>query len=147
MTPKQETRMAVKTFALNVKTKGDAHMVDITGAASQTVTDSELKAGIVTLFVPGSTAALTTIEYESGALQDFKRLFEEIASEERDYAHNARWGDGNGHSHVRAALLGPSLTVPFADGKLLLGTWQQIILVDFDNCPRERRLVAQVIGE
>lgn len=139
--------MAVKTFTLSFRTRGNGHMLDITDVTCQTLKDSGLQAGIVTLFVPGSTAALTTIEYESGALQDFKRLFDEIAAEERDYAHNARWGDGNGHSHVRAALLGPSLTVPFADSKLLLGTWQQIIVVDFDNHPRERAVIAQVMGE
>jgi secondary thiamine-phosphate synthase enzyme len=139
--------MAVKTFQLNFRTRGEGHMLDITDVASRTVADSGLMAGIVTLFVPGATAALTTIEYEPGALQDFKRLFDEIAAQGRDYAHNERWGDGNGHSHVRAALLGPSLTIPFADGKLLLGTWQQIILVDFDNRPRERTVVTQVMGE
>ncbi len=139
--------MTVKTYQLNFRSRGDGHMLDITDVTSRTLTDSGLTAGIVTLFIPGSTAALTTIEYESGALQDFKRLFDEIAAQGRDYAHNARWGDGNGHSHVRAALLGPSLTIPFAEGKLLLGAWQQIILVDFDNRSRERAVVAQVIGE
>jgi secondary thiamine-phosphate synthase enzyme len=139
--------MAVRTFNLSFNMRGSGHMLDITDVTGQTIRDSGVKAGIVTLFVPGSTAALTTIEYESGALQDFRRLFDEVAPEDREYAHNARWGDGNGHSHVRAALLGPSLTVPFAEGKLLLGTWQQIILVDFDNRPRERAVVAQVIGE
>src|SRR5574341_703457 len=139
--------MAVKTFRLSFKTRGDSQMVDITHAAQQSVNDSELTAGIVTLFVPGSTAALTTIEYENGALQDFKRLFGEIAPQERTYAHNARWGDGNGHSHVRAALLGPSLTVPFVDGRLTLGTWQQIIHIDFDVRPRRRELILQLIGE
>ena len=139
--------MAVMTYSLSLQTKGDGHMIDISGAVRDTVHKSKLLAGIVTLFVPGSTAGLTTIEYEPGALHDFKRLFDEIAPQDQDYAHNARWDDGNGHSHVRAALLGPSLTVPFADGKLLLGTWQQIILVDFDNRPRERAVVAQVMGE
>lgn len=139
--------MTVKTLSLNVRTDGDADMVDITDTAQQMVADSGLQAGIMTLFVPGSTAALTTIEYERGALADFARLFEDIAPENRHYDHNARWGDGNGHSHVRAALLGPSLTVPFAEGRLLLGTWQQIILVDFDNRSRSRRVIAQVMGE
>jgi secondary thiamine-phosphate synthase enzyme len=139
--------MAVHTYTLALGTQGESHMIDISGAVSETVHKTGLLAGIVTLFVPGATAALTTIEYEPGALQDFKRLFAELAPEDREYAHNARWGDGNGHSHVRAALLGPSLTVPFADGKLLLGTWQHIILVDFDNRSRERAVIAQVIGE
>jgi secondary thiamine-phosphate synthase enzyme len=139
--------MTVTTLSLNLRTSGDAQMVDLTAQTAEAVASSGLKAGIVTLFVPGSTAALTTIEYESGALRDFKRLFDEIAPADRDYAHNLRWGDDNGHSHVRAALLGPSLTIPFADGHLLLGTWQQIILVDFDNRPRSRTVIAQVMGE
>lgn len=139
--------MTVNTIPLSIRTQGDAQMIDITNRAQQAVTESGLQAGILTLFVPGSTAALTTIEFEDGAVQDFQRLFDEIADPDRHYAHNARWGDGNGHSHVRAALLGPSLTVPFSDGALLLGTWQQIILVDFDNRPRERRVIAQVMGE
>lgn len=139
--------MTVTTLSLNLRTSGDAQMVDLTAQTAEAVASSGLKAGIVTLFVPGSTAALTTIEYESGALRDFKRLFDEIAPADRDYAHNLRWGDDNGYSHVRAALLGPSLTIPFADGRLLLGTWQQIILVDFDNRPRSRTVIAQVMGE
>jgi secondary thiamine-phosphate synthase enzyme len=111
------------------------------------VRESSINSGIITLFVPGSTAALTTIEYESGVVQDFQRLFEEIASKNRDYAHNARWGDGNGHSHIRAALLGPSLTIPFVDKKLTLGMWQQVVFVDFDNQPRDRTIIGQIIGE
>lgn len=139
--------MPVKTVSLSFKTYGDAQMIDITGQTGQAVQDSELKDGIVTLFAPGSTAGITTIEYEDGAIQDFQRLFDEIAAQQQHYAHNARWGDGNGHSHVRAALLGPSLTVPFVDGKLLLGTWQQIIFVDFDNRSRSRTVIVQVMGE
>ena len=139
--------MTVKTVALNFQTGGDAQMINITPHTAQAVADSELGAGIVTLFVPGSTAALTTIEYESGALADFKRLFDELAPSDRHYQHNARWQDGNGHSHIRASLLGPSLTVPFTDGRLLLGTWQQIIFVDFDNRPRQRTVIVQIMGE
>ena len=139
--------MAVKTVSLSMRTQGDAQMLDITHQTEQAVQESQIQNGIVTLFVPGSTAALTTIEFEDGAVRDFRRLFDEIVSAKRDYAHNARWGDGNGHSHVRAALLGPSLTVPFVDRKLLLGTWQQIILVDFDNRSRSRTVIAQVMGE
>lgn len=139
--------MAVHTATLSFQTLGDAQMIDVTREVAQVVRESDLAAGIVTVFCPGSTGALTTIEYEDGALDDFKRLFEEIADENRHYAHNARWGDGNGHSHVRAALLGPSLTVPFAERQLLTGTWQQIIFVDFDNRSRQRRLIVQVMGE
>jgi secondary thiamine-phosphate synthase enzyme len=139
--------MTVKTIHLELNTEGDAQVIDITRQVHQAVGQSTLLHGIITLFVPGSTAALTTIEYEGGAVQDFQRLFDELAAPDRHYAHNARWHDGNGHSHVRAALLGPSLTVPFSEGRLLLGTWQQIIFVDFDNRPRRRTLIAQVMGE
>jgi secondary thiamine-phosphate synthase enzyme len=133
--------------SIELKTRGDADMLDITGEVAAKVQKSGVTSGIVTLFCPGSTSGLTTIEYESGALADLERLFDEIVPPERDYAHNQRWGDGNGHSHVRAALLGPSLTVPFVDGELQLGTWQQITYVDFDNRSRSRRLVVQIIGE
>ncbi len=139
--------MTVHTATLNLQTEGDAQVLDVTPEVSRVVRESGLAAGIVTVFCPGSTGALTTIEYESGAVRDFRRLFDEIADPDRPYAHNARWGDGNGHSHVRAALLGPSLTVPFAERSLLLGTWQQIVFVDFDNRGRQRRLIVQVMGE
>ena len=139
--------MPVQTMTLTLHTRGAADCIDITPEAEQIIAESDLTAGIVTLFVPGSTAALTTIEFEPGALKDFQRLFEEISAKDRDYDHNERWGDGNGHSHVRAALLGPSLTIPFADSKLLLGTWQQILFIDFDNRPRDRTIIAQVMGE
>jgi len=108
---------------------------------------SGLQHGIATIFCPSSTSGVTTIEYESGCLHDLQRLFDEIVNPDRHYAHDARWHDGNGHSHVRAALLGPSLTVPFVNGKLTLGTWQQVIFVDFDNRARRRELVVQLIGE
>ena len=139
--------MTVKAVSLHLQTQGDTQAVDITDSVQQALRESPLKDGIVTLFIPGSTAALTTIEFEDGAIRDLQRLFDEILPPNRDYAHNARWGDGNGHSHVRAALLGPSLTIPFVDGMLTLGTWQQIILVDFDNRPRSRTVIAQFIGE
>jgi secondary thiamine-phosphate synthase enzyme len=139
--------MTVATESIKLQTRADAEIIDITSETQDAVNRSGLKDGVVTLFVPGSTAALTTIEYEEGALADFRRLFDEIASPNRQYAHNARWGDGNGHSHVRAALVGPSLAVPFVDGRLTLGTWQQIVLVDFDNQPRVRTFIAQIMGE
>ena len=139
--------MAVKTQVLELQTRGDADIVDITDGVARAVGESGLTAGTVTIFCPSATSALTTIEYEDGCLSDLRRLFDELADPARPYAHNARWGDGNGHSHVRAALLGPSLAVPFVDGRLVLGTWQQIIYVDFDNRPRRRTLVAQVMGE
>ena len=122
-------------------------MVDVTEQVTQVVADSELSSGIVTFFTPSATSGLTTIEYESGCISDLRRLFDEIVNPQRHYDHNARWGDGNGHSHVRAALLGPSLTVAFVNGRLTLGTWQQIIFIDFDNRARRRRLIVQMMGE
>ena len=139
--------MPVKTFSIQLSTHGDADIQDITEAVADVTRDSGLENGTVTVFCPSATSALTTIEYESGCISDLRRLFDEIVDPKRDYAHNARWGDGNGHSHVRAALLGPSLSVPFVNHHLTLGTWQQIIYVDFDNRPRRRELVVQVIGE
>src|SRR5262245_52680720 len=125
--------------------QGDTH--DITNMVQAVVAESSLSAGIATVFVTGSTAGLTTIEFESGAVADFNRLFDRLAPRGAEYEHHLRWGDDNGSSHVRAALLGPSLTVPFADRRLTLGTWQQIVLVEFDTRPRQREIVIQVIGE
>jgi secondary thiamine-phosphate synthase enzyme len=139
--------MTVSTHAITLETSGNADILDITRAVANSVHESSLQNGTVTVFCPSATSGLTTIEYEPGCLSDLKRLFDEVADPSRHYAHNARWGDGNGHSHVRAALLGPSLTVPFVDGQLTLGTWQQIIFVDFDNRSRQRQLVVQIIGE
>jgi secondary thiamine-phosphate synthase enzyme len=139
--------MAVKTATIQINTRGDTDIHDITDAIAGVISQSGLKAGTVTIFCPSSTSALTTIEYESGAVSDLRRLFDEIIPQNREYAHNARWHDGNGHSHVRAALLGPSLTIPFVEGQLTLGTWQQVIYADFDNKPRRRELVVQMIGE
>ena len=139
--------MVVLSKSISVSTKGNADIHDITDQLTDAVSNSGLKDGIVTIFCPSSTSALTTIEYESGALGDLRRLFDEIVPVNRQYAHNERWHDGNGHSHVRAALLGPSITIPFVDGHLTLGTWQQLIYVDFDNRPRQRQLIVQLIGE
>lgn len=139
--------MPVKTMSLSLNTRGDADIQDITSALEDLVRQSELRTGIITIFCPSSTSALTTIEYESGCVSDLRRLFDEIVDPKREYAHNARWGDGNGHSHVRASLLGPSLTIPFVEKRLTLGTWQQVIFIDFDVRPRRRELVAQLIGE
>jgi len=138
--------MDVISDTIQLQTAGDADVLDITQEVAEVVQGSGCRDGIVTIFCPSATSALTTIEYESGCVSDLRRLFDEVAAPDRHYAHNARWGDGNGHSHVRAALLGPSLTVPFQGGRLTLGTWQQIIYVDFDNRPRRRQLVAQVMG-
>jgi secondary thiamine-phosphate synthase enzyme len=137
----------VKTGSIQMNTKGNADVQDITPQVAQVVRNSGVKNGTVTIFCPSSTSALTTIEYESGCVSDLRRLFEEIIPQNREYAHNARWHDGNGHSHIRAALLGPSLTIPFVEGSLTLGTWQQVIYVDFDVRSRQRELVLQIIGE
>ena len=139
--------MTVKTTSISLNTQGNADVRDITDQVARSVLQSGLINGTVTIFCPSSTSALTTIEYENGAVSDLRRLFDEIVPQERVYAHNERWHDGNGHSHVRAALLGPSLTIPFVDAQLTLGTWQQIIYVDFDNRPRQRQLIVQLIGE
>jgi secondary thiamine-phosphate synthase enzyme len=139
--------MTVKTISISLSTKGNADIHDITNQIGSAVSKSELTAGTATIFCPSSTSALTTIEYESGALSDLRRLFDEIIPSDREYAHNERWHDGNGHSHIRAALLGPSITIPFVEGQLTLGTWQQVIYVDFDNRPRQRELILQLIGE
>ena len=111
------------------------------------VRKSKIKNGIVTIFVPGSTGGLTTVEYEPGLIKDLKEILEKLFPYKARYAHNATWGDGNGSSHVRASFLGPSITVPFKNGELTLGTWQQIIFLDFDIHPRSRKLIVQIIGE
>ena len=137
----------VATHRRDVATRGQGDARDITDLVAAAVADAECAAGIATIFVVGSTAAVTTIEFEPGAVADLNRLFEEIAPRGAEYRHHLRWGDDNGSSHVRAALLGPSLTVPFADRKLLLGTWQQIMLLELDTRPRRREIVIQVLGE
>jgi secondary thiamine-phosphate synthase enzyme len=139
--------MTVVTLQIELRTDGHGDTRDLTAEAARVVAESGLTDGTLTLFVPGSTAGLTTIEFEPGAVADFRRLFDELAAPDREYRHHLTWGDDNGHSHVRAALLGPGLTVPFAGGRLTLGTWQQIVLVDFDTRSRDRRIVAQVQGE
>ncbi len=132
---------------IELSTRGNGDLVDITAAVAREVRGSGLEDGIVTVFTPSSTSGLTTIEYESGAVRDLQELFDRIAPSNLDYRHNLRWGDGNGHSHVRHALLGPSLTIPFLAGRMTLGTWQQIVFADFDNRARSRSLVVQILGE
>ncbi len=122
-------------------------MIDITREITKSVSQSGLKTGICTVFCTGSTGSITTIEYEDGLLKDFPEAMERLAPKDAVYEHHLRWRDGNGHSHVRASILGPSLTVPFVNGKLTLGTWQQITFVDFDNKPRSRKLEVLIIGE
>lgn len=132
---------------LTVKTRGSNDTHDLTSRVEEVVRDSKVAGGLATVFVPGSTAGITTIEFESGAVEDLKNVIERLAPQGVPYNHDRRWGDGNGFSHVRSALLGPSLTIPVADGKLQLGTWQQIVLIDFDNRPRDRRVIVQIVGE
>jgi secondary thiamine-phosphate synthase enzyme len=136
--------MGVKSYTISVRAKGFSDVINLTPEIERTLTMSGKKEGSVLVFVPGSTAGVTTIEFESGVVEDLKKAFERIVPQNIHYGHDARWGDGNGFSHVRASLLGPSLAIPFSSGKLLLGTWQQVVLVDFDNRPRDREVVLQV---
>jgi secondary thiamine-phosphate synthase enzyme len=122
-------------------------IVDITELVMGAVEGSGLRSGLAVVFVPGATGAVTTLEHEPGLVSDLQEALEVIAPKDKEYAHNRRWGDGNGHSHIRAALVGPSLTVPFAEGGLMLGTWQQIVFLELDNRPRNRRIIVQMIGE
>jgi len=137
--------VVTRRIEIVTKDQGDTH--DITARVAAAVSGSGVAAGIVTIFVVGSTAAVTTIEYEPGAVSDFNGLMEELAPRDAEYRHHLRWGDDNGSSHVRAALLGPSLTVPFTAEGLTLGTWQQIVLVEFDTRARRREIVVQLIGD
>jgi len=122
-------------------------VVDLTDRISTSVQESGLHSGIATVFVPGATGAVTTIEYEPGLVEDIRNALERIAPESIDYAHDMRWHDGNGHSHIRASIIGPSLTVPFQQSRLMLGTWQQIVFLEMDNRPRHRRVVVQIMGD
>ncbi len=139
--------MAVVTKSFSIKTKGDTDILDITKQVERALSEAQLKNGILTVFVPGSTAGITTTEYEPGLLQDLPATFEKLIPKEVHYEHNLTWGDGNGYAHVRAALLKSFFTVPFVNGEMILGTWQQIVLVDFDNRRRERKIFVQIIGE
>ena len=131
----------VSSSFVHLETRGHCDIHDVTAQVRNAVRESGLRDGIVTVFCPGSTGTVTTIEYESGALHDLKQILDEIVPPDRDYRHHLRWGDDNGHSHVRAAMFGPSLTVPVVEGELTLGTWQQIVFIDFDTRARSRRLV------
>jgi secondary thiamine-phosphate synthase enzyme len=137
----------IQSTTLAFRTAGHNDVQDITPAVAEWIDSTGARNGLVSLFVHGSTAALTTIEFESGAVEDLKAAIDRMAPVDIPYNHDRRWGDGNGYAHVRAALLGPSLTIPIDAGKLVLGTWQQIVLVDFDNRPRHRQIVVQLIGE
>ncbi len=139
--------MMIHTTTLECNTKGNADMLDLTDQVQAIVDDLEMHEGPATRFPPSSTSGLTTIEFESGALEDLRRALERIAPTDAEYLHNLRWGDGNGHSHLRAAMMGPSLSIPVHHGTLMLGTWQQILFVDFDNRPRHRKLIVQIVGD
>ena len=139
--------MSVITKYLELATHGNAETVNITPRLFEALEDTELKNGVLTVFVPGATGALTTVEFEPGLIQDLKELWEQIIPSSKTYNHNRAWGDGNGHSHIRASLLGPSLSIPFSTGEFTLGTWQQVVFIDFDNRSRSRKLVLQFIGE
>lgn len=139
--------MTVVGRALKLESKGENDIIDLTEQTTKVVVDSKLADGIVTVFVVGSTAAITTIEFERGLVKDFPEMLSRVAPKEFQYEHEKMWHDGNGHSHIRASLIGPSLTVPFKNGSLILGTWQQIVLVEMDTRNRERKVVFQVIGE
>jgi secondary thiamine-phosphate synthase enzyme len=137
----------VTSERIRVQTSGNCEIVDITDHVSHAVKQSGLRAGTVTIFVSGSTAGVTTIEYEPGLIADLQTAFERLVPQGLDYRHNNRWRDGNGHSHVRASLLGASMMVPFAENRPMLGTWQQVVLIDFDNRPRTREIIVQIMGE
>jgi len=137
----------VVTKKISLQSKGHCDIIDITPQVEQQVAETDINDGTVTLFVAGSTAGISTIEFESGLLSDFQSMWERNVPRDIPYNHDRRWGDGNGYSHVRASLLGASLVIPFDDKKLTLGTWQQIVLIDFDSRPRSRQVIVQIMGE
>ncbi len=137
----------VVTKKISLQTKGNGDIIDITPHVEQQVAETNINSGTATLFIAGSTAGITTIEFEPGLLSDFNGMWERNIPQNIPYDHDRRWGDGNGYSHVRASLLGTSLVIPFNDKRLALGTWQQIVLVDFDNRPRSRQIILQIMGE
>ena len=139
--------MAVQNQRLYAQTTEKTDIIDITPQVAKQVKESAIENGCVFLFIPGSTAALTTIEFESGVVNDLKKAIDRMAPEDISYEHNERWGDGNGYAHVRAAMIGASLYIPVIEAKMALGTWQQIVLIDFDNRPRERRILVQIRGD
>ena len=137
----------VITKNISFQTKGDCDIIDITTQVQQQLAETDIKDGAVTVFITGSTAGVTTIENEPGLIADFKAMWERVIPKNGEYRHDRAWGEGNGYSHVRASLLGASLVVPFNNKKLALGTWQQIVVVDFDNRPRSRQVLLQIMGE
>lgn len=141
------TSLVVMSKRISIQTRGENEIVNITKLVGEVVSETKIKDGIVTVFVPGSTGALTTIEFEPGLVEDFPNMLESIAPKTASYEHEKRWHDGNGHSHVRASLIGPSITIPFINSELTLGTWQQVVFMELDVHSRNRSLVLQIIGE
>ncbi|MFP4169803.1 MAG: secondary thiamine-phosphate synthase enzyme YjbQ [Methanomassiliicoccales archaeon] len=139
--------MDVFRKVIELETEGEVDMRDLTGEVRESITSSGLSSGLACAFVPGSTGALITVEYEEGLKEDIRAALERLFPKGMDYEHHKRWGDGNGHSHVRASFLSPSVTIPFHDGVPDLGTWQQVVFVELDNRPRSRRIIIQVIGQ
>jgi len=139
--------MTVTNKTIRLSTRGNCDMIDITADITKEINNSSINSGIATIFISGSTAGVTTIEYEDGLISDYKDMWDRNAPFNIPYQHDQRWGDGNGYSHVRASLQGPSLVVPFANKKMMLGTWQQIVVVDFDNRARSREIIIQLLGE
>lgn len=139
--------MAVETQYIGLDTNGNGDVLNITQDVQDHLAKGKISTGVVTVFSPSATSGLTTLEFESGCIKDIQRFFDEIIPPDQDYAHNLRWGDGNGHSHLRAALLKPSLSIPFVNKELILGTWQSIVFVDFDNRRRNRQLILQIFGD
>ena len=139
--------MKIFNSTITLRSTAQTDVFDITPSVRKEIASSGISDGAVTLFIPGSTAALTTIEYESGVINDLRRAIKKIAPSDIYYEHNERWGDGNGYSHVRAALLGPSLHIPIIGGNITLGTWQQIVVLDFDNRPRNRKVIVHITGQ
>lgn len=137
----------VHTDYIEISSRGHADIHDLTDSLASIVEGSQVENGVVTVFTPSATSALTTIEYESGALDDLRRSLDDLAPPDAEYRHNLRWGDGNGHAHLRAALVKPGISIPIVAGMLTLGTWQQVVFLDFDNRSRQRRLVVQIVGE
>jgi secondary thiamine-phosphate synthase enzyme len=137
----------ISSKRIQIQTRGNCDIADITEQVAQAVRESGMKAGTVTIFVAHSTCGVTTVEYEPGLVADLEAAFERLVPKRAGYQHDSRWGDGNGYSHVRASLLGASLTVPFVDGRLMLGTWQQVVVIDFDNRSRSREIILQIVGE
>ncbi len=138
--------LTLETHSINLKSKGNCDIIDITNQVQEIISRQKFSEGNVLIFVVGSTAALTTIEYEPGLLKDYPQLFNKLIPENQTYHHDQTWHDGNGHSHLRASLQKPSLNIPFKDGRLLIGTWQQVVFVDFDNRSRNREIIIQIFG-